>query len=166
MTLRGLTKHYHPTEVVSDKIPALLAFFPEIALHITRPIRWDSDHTVLFDDETKEMAKEIVRCNALDKVYMALDYFDASINRIASWVIGFRSWQKALLLAMLTPNARLKELQDQNKLSELIIAQEAVKVLPFGDVWNEYCKRANAPTDCALWSEIEKYETEVLKNRI
>ena len=158
--------HYHPTEVVSDKIPALLTFFPEIALHITRPIRWDSDHTVLFDDETKEMAKEIVRCDALDRVYMALDYFDASINRIASWVIGFRSWQKALLSAMLTPNAKFKMLQDENKLSELIIAQESVKVLPFGDVWNEYCNRLGVPTDCTLWDEIAKYESEVLSKRV
>lgn len=157
--------HYHPTEVVSDKIPALLAFFPEIALHITRPIRWDSDHTVLFDDETKEMAKEIVRSDALDKVYMALDYFDASINRIASWAIGMRSWQKALLLAMVTPNAMLKDLQDQNKLTELIVAQERVKTLPFGDIWAEYCRRCGVPTECQLWDEIAKYEKEVLSKR-
>jgi len=152
--------------VVSDKIPALLCFFNEIALHITRPIRWDSDHTVLFDDETKEMAKEIVRCDALDRVYMALDYFDASINRIASWCIGFRSWQKALLSAMLTPNAKLKDLQDQNKLSELIVSQEAVKTLPFGEVWEEYCARQGCPNDFALFSEIEKYEKEVLSARV
>ncbi len=158
--------HYHPTEVVSDKIPALLAFFPEIALHITRPIRWDSDHTVLFDDETKEMAKEIVRNDALDRVYMALDYFDASINRIAAWTIGFRSWQKALLLAMLTPNAKLKELQDQNKLTELLVAQESIKTLPFGDVWGEYCVRCGAPTDCTLWSKIDEYEKTVLAKRV
>ena len=158
--------HYHPTEVVSDKIPALLVFFPEIALHITRPIRWDSDHSVLFDDETKEMAKEIVRCNALDRVYMALDYFDASINRIASWSIGLRSWEKALLSAMLTPNVALKKLQDENKLSELIATQEAVKTLPFGDVWDEYCARANAPSDFELWAKIEQYEKEVLAQRV
>ena len=158
--------HYHPTEVVSDKIPALLAFFPEIALHITRPIRWDSDHTVLFDDETKEMAKEIVRNDALDKVYMALDYFDASINRIAAWSIGFRSWQKALLLAMLTPNAKLTNLQDQGKLTELLVTQEAVKTLPFGDVWAEYCKRASAPQDCELFAEIDAYENSVLAKRV
>ena len=157
--------HYHPTEVVSDKIPALLAFFPEIALHITRPIRWDSDHVVLFDDETKEMAKEIVRCDALDRVYMALDYFDASINRIGAWATGFRSWQKALLQAMLTPNAYLKQLQDENKLSELMITQEAIKTLPFGDVWAEYCARENAPCDFELFAEIDKYEKEVLAKR-
>ena len=158
--------HYHPTEVVSDKIPAMLTFFDEIALHITRPIRWDSDHTVLFDDETKEMAKEIVRCDALDKVYMALDYFDASINRIASWVIGYRSWQKALLLAMLTPNAYLKDLQDNNKLTELIVKQESIKTLPFGDIWEKYCIDSGVPTDSELYNEIEKYENEVLVNRI
>ena len=157
--------HYHPTEVVSDKIPALLAFFPEIALHITRPIRWDSDHSVLFDDETKEMAKEIVRCNAIDRVYMALDYFDASINRILSWSVGFRSWQKALLFAMLTPNEKLKELQDEAKFTELMIAQEAVKVLPFGDIWNKYCEVCNVPTDDELYSVIEEYENSVLSQR-
>lgn len=157
--------HYHPTEVVSDKIPALLAFFPEIALHITRPIRWDSDHAVLFDDETKEMAKEIVRCDGLNRVYMALDYFDASINRISAWTVGFRSWQKALLSAMLTPNAKLKSLQDEAKFTELMIEQEAAKVLPFSDVWNEYCERNNVPTDCKLYAEIEKYEKEVLSKR-
>ncbi len=157
--------HYHPTEVVSDKIPALLAFFPEIALHITRPIRWDSDHAVLFDDETKEMAKEIIRCDALDRVYMALDYFDASINRISSWSVGFRSWQKALMVAMLTPNAKLKALQDQAKLTELMVEQEAVKMLPFGDVWNKYCEVCGVPTDCELYAEIAKYESEVLSKR-
>ncbi len=157
--------HYHPTEVVSDKIPALLCFFDEIALHITRPVRWDSDHTVLFDDETKEMAKEIVRNGAENRVYMALDYFDASINRIASWCIGFRSWQKALLLAMLTPNAKLKELQDKGKLTELIVAQETVKTLPFTDIWNEYCLRSNVPTDPELFEQIQKYEKTVLSKR-
>ena len=158
--------HYHPTEVVSDKIPALLAFFPEIALHITRPIRWDSDHVVLFDDETKEMAKEIVRCNALDRVYMALDYFDASINRISAWTTGFRSWQKALLSAMLTPNEQLKELQDQNRLTELMLKQEAIKTLPFGDVWEEYCKRENVPTEFELQDKILQYEREILFRRV
>ncbi len=104
--------HYHPTEVVSDKIPALLAFFPEIALHITRPIRWDSDHVVLFDDETKEICKEIIRCGGLDgRVNIALDYFDASINRISAWTVGFRNVEKALLSALCTPHAALKELQ-------------------------------------------------------
>lgn len=157
--------HYHPTEVVSDKIPALLAFFDELALHITRPIRWDSDHVVLFDDETKEMAKEIVRSDALDRVYMALDYFDASINRISAWATGFRSWQKALLSAMLTPNAMLKELQDTNQFSKLMASQEAVKTLPFGDVWAYYCENCGVPGDWEFYDEIDKYEKEVLSKR-
>ena len=157
--------HYHPTEVVSDKIPALLAFFPEIALHITRPIRWDSDHVVLFDDETKEMAKEIVRCDGLDRVYMALDYFDASINRVSAWAVGFRSWQKALLAAMCTPNAELKQLQDENRMTELMLRQEEVKMYPLGDVWNEYCEQCGVPTDREMYAAVEAYEKEVLANR-
>ena len=158
--------HYHPTEVVSDKIPALLCFFDEIALHITRPIRWDSDHVVIFDDETKEMAKEIVRCGATDKVYMALDYFDASINRIAAWTVGFRSWQKALLSALLTPNEMLKELQENNELTKLLVLQEEIKTLPFGDIWEHYCETEGVPSDENWYSEVEKYETEVLAKRV
>lgn len=157
--------HYHPTEVVSDKIPALLAFFPEIALHITRPIRWDSDHVVLFDDETKEMAKEIVRNDGLDRVYMALDYFDASINRVSAWAVGFRSWQKALLAALCAPNAEMKKLQDENRMTELMILMEESKMYPLGDVWNYYCEECGVPTDRELFAEVEKYEKEVLVNR-
>lgn len=157
--------HYHPTEVVSDKIPALLAFFPEIALHITRPIRWDSDHVVLFDDETREMAKEIVRCDAFDRVYMALDYFDASINRIAAWTVGLRSWQKALLMAMLTPNAQLKELQDNGNYTELMVRSEEVKTLPFGDIWNYYCECCGAPVDGEWFAQVQAYEKDVLSKR-
>lgn len=157
--------HYHPTEVVSDKIPAMLCFYPEIALHITRPIRWDSDHVVLFDDETKEMAKEIVRCDGLDRVYMALDYFDASINRISAWAVGFRSWQKALLSAMITPNDMLKKLQDENKLTELMMMQEEMKTLPFGDIWAEYCEQCNVRADSSWYENVKKYEAEVLSKR-
>ncbi|MCI8497222.1 MAG: L-rhamnose isomerase [Clostridiales bacterium] len=157
--------HYHPTEVVSDKIPALLTFFPEVALHITRGIRWDSDHVVLFDDETKEMAKEIVRCDGLERVYMALDYFDASINRVSAWAVGFRSWQKALLAAMCTPNAAYKQLQDENRLTELMVMQEAAKMLPLGAVWDKYCEECGVPTDCGLFAEVQKYEDEVLSKR-
>lgn len=157
--------HYHPTEVVSDKIPALLAFFPEIALHITRPIRWDSDHVVLFDDETKEMAKEIVRCGGLDgRVKIALDYFDASINRISAWTVGFRNVQKALLYAILQPDC-LKELQDKNNFTKLMVMQEELKTLPFGDVWNEYCKACKAPVDGEWFEKVEKYEKDILMKR-
>ncbi len=157
--------HYHPTEVVSDKIPALLCFFPEIALHITRPVRWDSDHVVLFDDETKEMAKEIVRNDALERVFMALDYFDASINRIGAWTVGFRSWQKALLNALLLPNAKLKEFQDTNRMNELMVWQEEFKTMPFGEVWEEYCKQCGVVAGPEWYDEVKTYEKEVLSKR-
>ena len=157
--------HYHPTEVVSDKIPALLCFYPEIALHITRPVRWDSDHVVLFDDETKEMAKEIVRNNALDRVYMALDYFDASINRVAAWTVGFRSWQKALLSALCTPNDLLRKLQDENQMTELLVRQEEMRTYPFGSVWEEYLRRCGTPGDGQWLQEAKRYEKEVLAKR-
>ena len=157
--------HYHPTEVVSDKIPALLCFYPEIALHITRGVRWDSDHVLLLDDETKEIAKEIVRNDALDRVYMALDYFDASINRISAWVVGFRSWQKALLMALCTPNALLKDLQDKGEFSKLMVVSEEVKMLPFGEIWEHYCETEGVVAGAEWFDEIVKYETEVLAKR-
>ena len=157
--------HYHPTEVVSDKIPSLLTFFPEIALHITRPVRWDSDHVVLFDDETREMAKEIVRNDAIDRVYMALDFFDASINRISAWAVGVRSWQKAMLYALCSPNAKMKELQDTNQMTELMAVQEELKIMPFGAVWNEYCRRSGVPAGMDWFKEVKAYEDEVLSKR-
>ena len=156
--------HYHPTEVVSDKISALLTFFPEIALHITRPIRWDSDHVVLFDDETKEIAKEIVRCGGLDgKVNIALDYFDASINRISAWVTGVRNVQKALLFALLEPSNSLENMQNNSDFTQLMVVQEELKIAPFGDIWNEYLERENTPVE--YFAEVKRYEQEVLSKR-
>ena len=155
--------HYHPTEMVYDKISALLPFYEKIALHITRAMRWDSDHVVLFDDETKEMAKEIVRNDALDRVFLATDYFDASINRISAWVTGMRNVQKALLFALLQPNQTLKQLQDEHNTTELMVLQEELKTAPFGDVWQEYLKRENVAED--YLSVIREYEQKVLVNR-
>ncbi|MBP3478765.1 MAG: L-rhamnose isomerase [Oscillospiraceae bacterium] len=156
--------HYHPTEVVSDKIPALLAFFPEIALHITRPIRWDSDHVVLLDDETKELCKEIVRCGGLDgSVKMALDYFDASINRIAAWTIGFRNVQKALLMALTTPD--LTPMQNADNWTELIVIQEEMKTMPFGEIWTEYCRVCGVPADGEWFATVKEYESTILSKR-
>ncbi len=155
--------HYHPTEVVSDKISAMLLFHDKIALHITRGVRWDSDHVVLFDDETKEIAKEIVRCNALDRVMIATDYFDASINRIAAWVTGARSVEKALLFALLMPNETMTKLQDAGRFTELMAMQEDMKTMPFGDVWDEYLKRQQVNADYI--KEVLQYENEVLKER-
>ena len=158
--------HYHPTETVSDKIPALLAFFPEIALHITRPVRWDSDHVVLYDDETREIAREIVRCGGADgRVHIALDYFDASINRIAAWVIGYRNVQKALLFALLQPDEQLKEMQDGGDFTRLMASQEDMKVMPFGDIWNEYCLRCGAPRDGEWYETIMDHEKKILEVR-
>ena len=158
--------HYHPTEVVSDKIPALLTFFPEIALHVTRPIRWDSDHVVLLDDETKEICKEIVRTGGLDgRVYIALDYFDASINRVSAWTVGFRNIQKALLMALLEPSESLGALQNANNWTELMVRAEEAKTLPFGDVWEEYCKACGAPCDGEWFSDVVEYENNVMIKR-
>ena len=159
--------HYHPTEVVSDKIPALLAFFPEIALHVTRPIRWDSDHVVLLDDETKEICKEIVRCGGLDgRVNIALDYFDASINRVGAWATGTRAMEKSLLYALLQPGERLKELQDTYQFTEKMMLAEQAKSMPFGAVWDEYCRRAGCPLDGELYPAVAAYEAKVLPERV
>lgn len=154
--------HYHPTELVSDKISSMLLFNDRLALHITRPMRWDSDHVVLFDDETREMMKEIVRADALDRVFLATDYFDASINRISAWVTGLHSVQKALLYALLEPKS-LKKLQDENNFTELMVRQEALKTMPFGAVWEEYLGRENIPQD--YFAEIKRYEADVLSKR-
>ena len=154
--------HYHPTELVSDKISSMLLFNDRLALHITRPMRWDSDHVVLFDDETREMMKEIVRADALDRVFLATDYFDASINRISAWVTGLHSVQKALLYALLEPKT-LKALQDVNNFTELMVRQEELKTMPFGAVWEEYLRRENIPQD--YFSEIKRYEADVLSKR-
>ena len=156
--------HYHPTEVVSDKIPALLAFFPEIALHVTRPIRWDSDHVVLFDDETREICREIVRCGT-ERVNIALDYFDASINRISAWTTGFRNLQKGLLFALLQPNAELKALQDKDDWTTLMVLQEELKTAPFEEVWEEYCRQCSVPADGEWLPIVNEYEQKVLVNR-
>lgn len=154
--------HYHPTEVVSDKIASMLPFHEKIALHITRGVRWDSDHVVLFDDETKEIAKEIVRNNALDRVFIATDYFDASINRISAWVTGMRSIQKALLYALLEPSDKLKELQNNDDFTSLMILSEELKTAPLGDVWNEYLRREKVFVD--YLPKIKEYE-KILVNR-
>ena len=157
--------HYHPTEVVSDKISAVLAYDKKMALHVTRGVRWDSDHVVLFDDETKEICKEIVRCDGLDRVFIALDYFAASINRVSAWVTGFRNLQKALLFALLQPNETLTKLQNEGNFTKLMVLQEELKTMPFGDVWEEYCKVCGKPVDGQWFPEIEKYEADVLSKR-
>jgi len=156
--------HYHPMEYVSDKISSMLLFHEKIALHVTRPVRWDSDHVVLFDDETKEIAKEIIRNDAIHRVYLALDFFDASINRIAAWVVGMRNMQKALLYALLMPHETMKSLQDRQDFTSLMILQEELKTMPFGEVWNQFLTQHNVP-QLDWQKQIQTYEDEVLSKR-
>ncbi len=157
--------HYHPTEVVSDKLSAMLLFADHVALHITRGVRWDSDHVVRLDDECKEIAKEIIAADALDRVLIALDYFDASINRIAAWVIGMRNFQKALLTALLTPNEMFKTMQDHEENTKLLMMQEELKMYPVGAVWNYFCEQNGLCGDESWFEAIETYEREVLSKR-
>ena len=156
--------HYHPLEYVSDKIPALLAFYDKVALHVTRGVRWDSDHVVLFEDELKEIAKEIVRNDATEKVLIGLDYFDASINRLSAWVTGQRAMQKALLFALLINHDELKKLQKDADFTALMVKQEEYKTLPFGVVWQEYLERQGLKED--YLTTIREYESEILKERV
>lgn len=157
------TGHYHPTEVVSDKIPSLLAFYDRVALHVSRPVRWDSDHVIIVDDELKEIAKEIIRNEADKKVLIGLDYFDASINRLCAWVTGVRSMQKALLLAILQPYGDMKKIQEDADFTRMFYMNERVKFLPYSDVWDEYLRRQNLSED--WWDDIEKFEKEVISAR-
>ena len=155
--------HYHPTEVVSDKIPSMLTFYDKVALHVSRPVRWDSDHVVIFEDELKEIMKEVVRNDALNKVKIALDYFDASINRVFAWVTGERSVEKALLYALLLPNTAMKEAQEKGEFTRLMYLQERVKMLPFGEVWAEYLKECGL--DDNYFETVSEYEKTILEER-
>lgn len=157
--------HFHPTEQVADKISAMLLFYDRLALHVTRGVRWDSDHVVRLNDEVSEIAKEIVAADALHRVMIGLDFFDASINRVFAWVVGMRNMQKALMLALLTPNGKLAKLQDEGRLTELMMWQEELKLYPFGDVWNEFCERNNVPAKEDWFQEIARYEADVLTAR-
>ncbi len=156
--------HYHPTELVSDKISSMLLFNERLALHITRGVRWDSDHVVLFDDETREIAKEIVRARALERVFIATDYFDASINRISAWATGVRSVKKALLYALLEPSDKMRQLQEAGDFTTLMVMHERLKTMPFGDVWQEFLNRTNTAQD--YLAQVKKYEEEVLRKRV
>ncbi len=157
--------HYHPTEAVSDKISSMLLFHKKIALHITRGVRWDSDHVVRLDDETREIAKELVASGRLGDVAVALDYFDASINRIAAWVVGMRNLQKAMLSAFLMPHAMLKKMQDNGEFTKLLVIGEELKSCPEGAVWQEFCRREGVPADESWWDEVYRYEQDVLRKR-
>lgn len=157
--------HYHPTEFISEKLSALLCFNEYIPLHVTRPVRWDSDHVVSFDDETKAIMNELVAHKALDRALIGLDFFDASINRVAAWIIGTRNAQKALLWALLQPHALLKEAEEAADYTERLMLMEEAKMLPFSIIWEEYCHRENVSLDGTWYKEIKKYEQEVLSKR-
>lgn len=157
--------HYHPTEMVSDKMSALLTYFDKLPLHVTRPMRWDSDHVVRLDDELQEIAKEIVRNDAMDKVLIGLDFFDASINRVAAWVIGTRNMHKALLHALLIPHAKLKALQDAGDYTRMFMQQEEMKNYPFSAVWEKYCEVQGVAADESWYEDVMQYEKDVLSKR-
>lgn len=157
--------HFHPTEQVADKISAMLLFADKVALHVTHGVRWDSDHVVLLNDELRDIATEIVRCDALDKVLIGLDYFDASINRVSAWVVGTRNMKKALLCALLTPFDKLRKLQDEGDFSQLMVLQEELKSYPWSDVWDQLCQSEGVPVRESWYEEIRAYEDEVLAKR-
>ncbi len=157
--------HFHLTESVADKISSLLLFTPEIMLHVSRPVRWDSDHVVILSDDTLDLAKEIVRSDALDRVHVGLDFFDASINRIGAYVVGSRATQKAFLNALLEPLAKLREYEANDQLFERLALLEEAKSLPWGAVWDEFCLRNNVPVGEAFIGEIQKYEQAVTSKR-
>lgn len=157
--------HYHPTEGIADKISAILPFTDRLLLHVSRPVRWDSDHVVIMDDPTCAIAREIVHADALDRVYLAVDFFDASINRIGAWVIGLRSTLKALLSALLEPVDQLIELEEGGDLTGRLALYEELKSLPFGAVWDRFCSEQEAPVGVAWINEVKRYEREVLSGR-
>jgi L-rhamnose isomerase len=159
------TGHYHPTETITDKISAVMLFVPEILLHVSRGVRWDSDHVVLLSDDLHAIAQELVRGNFLARTHIGLDYFDASINRVAAWVIGTRNMLKALLAAMLEPTARLRAMEERREYTSRLALQEEIKTLPLGAVWDYYCAASGVPVGPAWMAEIEKYESAVLSAR-
>lgn len=159
------TGHFHPTESIADKISAILQFTDEILLHLSRGVRWDSDHVVSLNDEVRSIAEEIIRCNALERVHFALDFFDASMNRVGAWVIGARAAQKGLLIALLEPRDRLREFEDSgNNFARLALLEE-LKTMPFGSVWNYFCLKMDVPSGESWIDEMNRYDADVTRKR-
>lgn len=159
------TGHFHLTESIADKVSSLLLFTPEVMLHVSRPIRWDSDHVVIMNDDTLDLAKEIVRCDALDRVHIGLDYFDASINRIGAYVIGSRATQKCLLQALLEPLGKLREYEVSERFFERLALLEEAKNLPWNAVWDMFCLQNDVPAGDAFIADVEQYEKDVTSKR-
>ena len=157
--------HFHPTEVISDKISSVLLFSDEVLLHVSRGVRWDSDHVVVLNDELYAIAQEIIRHNYDKRVHIGLDYFDASINRIAAWAIGARNMYKALLFALLEPAAMLKAAENSGDYARRLGLMEELKSMPFAAVWNEYCDRAGVPQGMEFLQEVKNYELNVTSKR-
>ena len=157
--------HFHPTEVISDKISAAMLYIPRLLLHVSRPVRWDSDHVVLLDDETQAIANEIIRNNLLSRVHIGLDFFDASINRIAAWVIGTRNMKKALLRALLEPAATLRGAEAAGDYTSRLALMEERTTLPFGAIWDYYCMKQDAGVGTDWLAKVKQYETDVLSKR-
>jgi len=157
--------HFHPTETISDKISSVLLYVPKLLLHVSRGVRWDSDHVVTLTDELQAIMQEIVRGNHLDRVHIGLDFFDASINRVAAWTIGTRNAIRALLMALLEPTTKLQEMELMGDFTGRLTLMEELKGLPFGAVWDQYCLQQNVPVNMAYLDEIRTYEKQVLAQR-
>ena len=159
------TGHFHPTESVADKVSAMLLYVPELMLHVSRPVRWDSDHVTIMDDSTLDLFSEIVRADALNRVHYGLDYFDGSINRIGAYVVGSRAAQKCMLRALLEPLATLRKYEAEDKLFERLALLEEAKALPWNAVYDEFCLRNNVPVGQDFIADVQKYEQEVTSKR-
>jgi len=157
--------HFHPTETISNKITGIIDFVPGILLHLSRPVRWDSDHVIILDDELELIMQEITRHNLFNKLYIGLDFFDASINRIAAWLVGARNARKALIMSLLEPTKLLIDAEYNNDYSSRLAILEDIKTLPWGAVWDEYCERSNMPAGWKWLDEVKKYESDVLSKR-
>jgi L-rhamnose isomerase len=157
--------HFHPTESVADKISSMLLYVPELMLHVSRGVRWDSDHVVILNDDLRHLFEEIVRANALDRVNIGLDFFDASINRIGAWVTGTRAAQKALLMALLEPITQLRAYEDNVQYFERLALLDEAKTLPWNAVWDYYCLKMNVPVGTDMIANIQQYEKQVQDKR-
>jgi L-rhamnose isomerase len=157
--------HFHPTETIADKISSLLIFLDHLLLHVSRGVRWDSDHVVTFNDDLQAITQEIVRNDALDRIHIGLDYFDASINRIAAWTIGARNTLRALLFALLEPRDVLRQYELDSDFSSRLALQEELKSMPFSAVWDYYCQKQGVPVGLAWLEEAKRYEKDVLAKR-
>jgi L-rhamnose isomerase len=158
--------HFHPTEVISDKISSVLMYVPELLLHVSRGVRWDSDHVVTYTDELQAIMQEIVRGNYFDRVHIGLDFFDASINRVAAWAIGTRNALKAVLAALLEPTEQLQQLERDGDYTARLALMEEQKTMPLGAVWNHYCQTSGVPVGAEWLEKVREYETSVLLQRV